>query len=168
VQPPPPTPCFSDAGLQPGDVITFCFDQTVTATVKNDYKIYFEGKTSTINAVALMLLRRDGFTPRSVDGWSYWSFNGDLLSSALVHWWVDNSKALPPKEQMAIQTVEHYIQVLTRLRPVEKQRFEHIDRLWPRLLSVNFDGSEVFDQALDRLFDQTSHMRLLGTSLSKR
>jgi hypothetical protein len=100
VQPPPPTPRFSDAGLQLGDVITFCFDHTVTATVKSEHRIVFEGKTTTLNAAALTLLRREGFTPRSVDGWYYWSFKGELLGFALMSWWEDNPDAVRPDEHM--------------------------------------------------------------------
>lgn len=165
MQPPPPTPSFSAAGRQLEDIITFCFDHTVTATVKSEHKIVFEGKTTTINAAALVLLRRDGFTPRSVDGWSYWSFKGHLLSEALVLWWIDNPKALRPKEQMAIQTVEHYTQVLTTLRPEEKQRFDYIDRLLLGLALVNFDGSELLDQVLKRLRDKARNTRTLLASI---
>lgn len=167
MQPPPPTRRFSDAGLQLGDVITFCFDPTVTATVKSEHRIVFDGKTTTLNAAALILLRRDGFTPRSVDGWSYWSFKGDLLSMALKQWWDDNPYALRPDEKTEIQTVEHYIQALTNLRPVEKQRFEHIDQLWFSLLLVNLGGSDLFNQAHARLFDQARQTRMLVTSLPK-
>ena len=168
MQPLPPTPRFSDAGLLLGDVITFCFDHTVTATVKSEHRIVFEGKTTTLNAAALILLRRDGFMPRSVDGWSYWSFKGDLLSMALKQWLDDNPYALRPDEKTEIQTVEHYTQVLTNLRPVEKQRFEHIDQLWLSLLLVNSGGSELFYQAHTKLFDQARHARMLITSLPKR
>lgn len=168
MQPPPPTPRFSDAGLQLGDVISFCFDHTVTATVKSEHRIVFEGKTTTLNAAALLLLRRDGLAPRSVDGWSYWSFKGDLLSMALKQWWDDNPDASRPDEQIEIQTVQHYTQVLNSLRPMEKQRFEHIDQLSFSLLFVNSWGSELLQQAHRRLFDQARHSRTLVTSIPKR
>lgn len=168
MQPARPKPTLTDAGLQRGDEITFCFDHTITASVKSEHKIVFEGKTTTINAAALALLRRDGLAPRSVDGWSYWSFKGDLLSMALKQWWDDNPDALRPDELIEIQTVEHYTEVLNSLRPMEKQRFEHIDQLWFSLLFVNSGGSERFHQAHTRLFDQAHHTRTLVTSIPKR
>lgn len=98
MQPLPTKPKLSDAGLQRGDVISFVFDDTVSATVKSEHRIVFEGKTTTINAAALKLLRREGFTPRSVDGWCYWSFKGELLSTALTQWWSENPSWLRPHE----------------------------------------------------------------------
>jgi hypothetical protein len=99
---------LSDAGLERGDVINFCFDHTVTATVKSEHRIVFEGKTTTINAAALTLLRREGFTPRSVDGWYYWSFKGELLGFALMPWLRENPDALRPDDQMEMQILAHF------------------------------------------------------------
>ncbi len=80
----------------------------------------------------------------------------------------NDADALRPDELIEIQTVEHYAQVLNSLRPMEKQRFEHIDQLWISLLFVNSGGSELFHQAHTRLFDQAHPTRTLVTSMPKR
>lgn len=74
---------LSEAGLRPGDVITYLKDEQVTAKVLSDRKIMFEGEVTSLSASALKLLQREGYQWQQVNGWHYWMFDEETLAERL-------------------------------------------------------------------------------------
>ncbi len=72
-----------DAGLKVGNELCYVNDDSVTATVASEKKINFEGNETSLTASALTALQRDGFTWRTVNGWSYWKFENETIAERL-------------------------------------------------------------------------------------
>lgn len=74
---------FSDAGIKPGETLTFSRDASITAEVLDDRKIKFEGKTVSLSGAARIILERDGRYGR-VAGPLFWKYNGETLHEIRV------------------------------------------------------------------------------------
>ena len=70
---------FSDADVAVGDTLVYANDETITAEVISEKKILFEDEEVSLSKSALILLHRDGYTWNTVNGWSYWLFDGETM-----------------------------------------------------------------------------------------
>ena len=75
---------FSDAGIKIGDIISYAKDDQITATVISEKKILFEGQETSLSGSALTLLKREGYTWQTVNGWPYWVFENETISERLL------------------------------------------------------------------------------------
>jgi hypothetical protein len=69
-----------EIGLNVGDVLTYANDDTITASVISNKKVSFEDAEESITSSALKVLHREGYEWRTVNGWTYWQYNGETLS----------------------------------------------------------------------------------------
>ena len=74
---------FSDAGLKIGDTLYFSNDNAITAQVVSEKKVLFEAGETSLSKSALVLLQREGYTWRSVNGWQYWMFENETIAERL-------------------------------------------------------------------------------------
>ena len=74
---------FSDAHVNPGDILTYAKDDSISATVVSENKIEFEGETLSLSKAALKLLHREGYTWKQANGWVYWMKDGETLSERI-------------------------------------------------------------------------------------
>ena len=71
---------FSVLGLQPGAMLTFTKDSSITCTVIGNRKVIFEGEEMSPSAAALKAVHSLGYTWPAVSGMAYWAYNGIRLS----------------------------------------------------------------------------------------
>ena len=62
-----------------GSVLHFTRDPEITATVTGNRRIEFEGEVTSLSAAANVALQRQGINWGSVQGPSYWTFDGETL-----------------------------------------------------------------------------------------
>ncbi|SEN97386.1 T5orf172 domain-containing protein [Pseudorhodobacter antarcticus] len=74
---------LSDAGLKVGDIINYANNSQICAQVINEKKIFFEGQETSLSKSALTLLQRDGYTWQTVNGWQYWTYEGETIAERL-------------------------------------------------------------------------------------
>lgn len=74
---------FSDAGLKVGDIVRYSNDESISAEVISEKKILFENEEMSLSKSALILLNRDGYEWRTVNGWQYWVFGNETISERL-------------------------------------------------------------------------------------
>ncbi len=74
---------FSDAGLQVGDIVSYVNNEEITAEVVSETKVRFEGEEMSLSKSALRLLHRDGYEWQTVNGWQYWSLDGETIAARL-------------------------------------------------------------------------------------
>ena len=72
-----------DADLKAGDILHYANDYAITAEVVGAKKVLFEGSETSLSASALTLLRRDGYTWRTVNGWQFWMFENETVAERL-------------------------------------------------------------------------------------
>ena len=71
---------FPMLGIEPGSIITFYTDETLTAKVVDDYQIEFEGELQSVTKAArTILLRTNPDRQKVTDGPPYWKFEGETL-----------------------------------------------------------------------------------------
>jgi hypothetical protein len=75
---------FSMVDIQPGAILTFSKDDTVTARVVDDKRIEFEGEITSTSAAATKLLHRIGWTLRAAQGPLYWLYEGETLAERRI------------------------------------------------------------------------------------
>ena len=71
---------FGMVGIQPGTVLTFSKDPTVTCVVVDDRRVDFEGEITSLSASALTVVHRMGYEWTNVNGWAYWTHDGRPLA----------------------------------------------------------------------------------------
>lgn len=71
------------AGLKDGDEITYSKNDTIKAVVTGARKILFEGEQDSLSGSALKLLHRDGYNWQTVNGWAFWTFEGETIAERL-------------------------------------------------------------------------------------
>lgn len=74
---------FIAAGLHEGDTIYFSKDPEATAQVLNSNTIEFEGVETSVSNAALTLLTRAGYRSKTINGWEYWMYNGEILKARI-------------------------------------------------------------------------------------
>ena len=74
---------LSDASLSVGDILHYVKDEGITARVVAEKKIIFEENETSLSASALVLLQRDGYNWRKVNGWHFWMFENETLVEQL-------------------------------------------------------------------------------------
>lgn len=74
---------FSDAHVNPGDILSYAKDDSISATVVSENKIEFEGEALSLSKAALKLLHREGYTWKQANGWVYWMKDGETLSERI-------------------------------------------------------------------------------------
>ena len=72
-----------DAKLKIGDVLRYANNENITAEVVGEKKVLFEGVETSLSASALMLLQRDGYKWRTVNGWNFWMFENETVAERL-------------------------------------------------------------------------------------
>ena len=84
-QPQKPRKSYSlfDASLSVGDILHYVKDEGITARVVAEKKIIFEQNETSLSASALVLLQRDGYNWRTVNGWHFWMFENETLVERL-------------------------------------------------------------------------------------
>lgn len=73
-----------EANLKVGDVLHYANNEQITAEVISPKKILFEGKEESLSASALTLLRRDGYSWNTCNGWSFWMFENETIAERLA------------------------------------------------------------------------------------
>ncbi|MDC0431906.1 hypothetical protein OAL97_05380, partial [Paracoccaceae bacterium] len=68
-----------DANLTVGDILHYAKEEGITARVVAEKKIIFEENKTSLSASALVLLQRDGYNGRTVNGWHFWMFENETL-----------------------------------------------------------------------------------------
>ena len=63
--------------LSVGDILHYVKDEGITARVVAEKKIIFEENETSLSASALVLLQRDGYNWRTVNGWHFWMFKNE-------------------------------------------------------------------------------------------
>jgi len=71
---------FSEVGISPGAPLVFSRDPNVTAIVKSDRDIEFEGETTSLSASAALLMNRIGYSWSAVAGPDHWLYDGETLT----------------------------------------------------------------------------------------
>ena len=66
-----------------GDVLRYANNENITAEVVGEKKVLFEGVETSLSASALMLLQRDGYKWRTVNGWNFWMFENETVAERL-------------------------------------------------------------------------------------
>jgi len=72
-----------DASLSVGDILHYVKDEGISAQVVVEKKIIFEENETSLSASALVLLQRDGYNWRTVNGWHFWMFENETLVGRL-------------------------------------------------------------------------------------
>ena len=72
-----------DAGLKIGDILHYANNDSITAEVVAPKKIVFEGKEESLSSSALTLLRRDGYSWNTCNGWVFWMFENETIAERL-------------------------------------------------------------------------------------
>jgi len=72
-----------DAGLKIGDILHYANNDSITAEVVGPKKIVFEGKEESLSSSALTLLRRDGYSWSTCNGWVFWMFENETIAERL-------------------------------------------------------------------------------------
>ena len=72
-----------DANLNVDDILHYAKDEGITARVVAEKKIIFEENETSLSASALVLLQRDGYNWRTVNGWNFWMFENETLVERL-------------------------------------------------------------------------------------
>src|SRR5699024_10631428 len=68
---------FFKCGIKEGELITYIHDVNITCTVANDREINFNGKLTSLSALAKKLLNRKS----GVQGTLHFAYNGEILSA---------------------------------------------------------------------------------------
>lgn len=71
---------FTAIGIPIGAELTFSKDPAVLCEVSGPKKVLFGGEQLSVSAAALKALRELGYDWRTVNGWAYWTFEGQLLA----------------------------------------------------------------------------------------
>ena len=76
---------FSMVDISPGAELSFIRDKQRTATVHDDKKINFEGRTSSLSKIALELMKdHDGKERKSVRGPDFWLYESETLTDRKI------------------------------------------------------------------------------------
>ena len=71
---------FSMIELGEGAEITYLKNPEIKAVVISDTEVELEGERMSLSAAAHLLLKRDGFNWKAVQGTQYWEYEGETLS----------------------------------------------------------------------------------------
>ncbi len=70
---------LSALGINPGHILTFSRDESVTAEVTLDNKVIYKDQATSLSASALDALHSLGYKTPSASGSEYWQYKGELL-----------------------------------------------------------------------------------------
>jgi len=70
---------FSMVGLKPGAVLQSVFDENVTCIVKDDRWVLFRDQEESLSNSALIVAKENGYNWPSLQGPSYWKYEGKTL-----------------------------------------------------------------------------------------
>lgn len=74
-----PAATFEMVGIEPGSVLVYEKDPTITCTVKDARKIEFRGETLSLSAATLKILHEAGYEWRTCNGWNFWRYEDKKL-----------------------------------------------------------------------------------------
>ena len=72
-----------DAILSVSDILHYLKDEGITARVVAEKKLIFEENETSLSTSALVLLQRDGYNWRTVNGWHFRMFENETLVDRL-------------------------------------------------------------------------------------
>lgn len=75
--------------IEPGSILKFAMDGSITCTVVDDKRVEFEGEPMTLSAAAKRVLRGKGRVVKAAQGPELWTWG---KPSRTLNWWRDNSK----------------------------------------------------------------------------
>lgn len=70
---------FSFVGINPGTILTFYSDDSVTCIVKDDRNVEFEGRSMSTTEAAIIVLESKGKHWKGVSGPGCWEYEGETL-----------------------------------------------------------------------------------------
>jgi hypothetical protein len=70
---------LSALGIDPGAVLSFSRDESITATVQPNNKVDYRGSTCSLSAAALNALTSLGYQTKAASGSEYWMYEGETL-----------------------------------------------------------------------------------------
>ena len=70
---------FSMVNIPPNSILQFSKDETITATVIDNFQINFENKITSTSASARTILNRMGYKGTAYQGTLYWNYEGESL-----------------------------------------------------------------------------------------
>tara|TARA_B100000315_G_scaffold143255_1_gene132230 strand:- start:412 stop:1020 length:609 start_codon:yes stop_codon:yes gene_type:complete len=70
---------FSMVNIPPNSTLLFSKDETITATVVDDFQIEFEKQITSTSASARTILNRMGYKGIAYQGTHYWNYEGETL-----------------------------------------------------------------------------------------
>lgn len=70
---------FAAIGIEPGEILTFKKDETITAKVLDDDKIEFRGKEMSLSPAALIIIKELGYEWSKIAGPQFWCYKGKTL-----------------------------------------------------------------------------------------
>jgi len=70
---------FSSVNINPGSVLTFSMDKTVTCTVVDNRKVRFNDSIVSLSDAALQVLESKGLHWKAVSGPGIWMYEGEIL-----------------------------------------------------------------------------------------
>lgn len=70
---------FEMIGIEPGAVLAFSKDPSISCVVVSDKKVKFEGEEMSVSASAHKVIKRLGYDWPAVNGWHYWLYEGQTL-----------------------------------------------------------------------------------------
>ena len=70
---------FSMVSIPPNSTLLFSKDETITATVVDDFQINFENQITSTSASAKIILHRMGYKGPAYQGTLYWNYEGESL-----------------------------------------------------------------------------------------
>jgi len=76
---------FDMIGIKPGTVLTFSKDHDYTCKVVGKKKVEFEGQNLSVSAAALEVLKKLGYEWQTVNGWSQWCIDGEVLTDYIAN-----------------------------------------------------------------------------------
>lgn len=71
---------FPMLGIEPGTVLSFSKAPEITCVVVDDKRVEFEGEVLSVSGSAHEIMRRLGYDWTTINGWSYWQYEGQVLS----------------------------------------------------------------------------------------
>ena len=71
---------FKIINIEPGTILEFIKDRTITCEVVDDTKVRFRGEVVSLSGSALTVIQEMGYDWDRISGPTYWSLNGETVS----------------------------------------------------------------------------------------
>lgn len=71
---------FTMLGIPKGTILTFLNHPDITCEVIDDKKVKFRERILSVSQAALIVRREQGYKCQTLNGWTYWTFENNLLA----------------------------------------------------------------------------------------